>query len=99
MRLAVHRLARLPGGTLRWGTAPREPSRSAPRHVVRHHIDDSRQSATPGRTADEVRDALQSECCHVTPLRGFFLFRLCLGGRGDVFRARVRVLPKCNEIT
>lgn len=58
---------RLPGGLLR-GTAPRQPSASScsatTGHIIRNHIDDTRQSPTPGSGAREVRDTVQSECQH-----------------------------------
>lgn len=62
VRAIVIRLSRLPRGRRSLRRAPpRTPSRTTASHVVRHHIDDARQSATPAGSAHKIRDAVQSE--------------------------------------
>jgi len=66
IRAIVSRLSSLPRRRPLRRTWPRTPPRSTTGHVVRYHIDDARQCATPTGGAHEVRDTIQSKYLKLT---------------------------------
>jgi len=61
IRAIVSRLSSLPRRRPLRRSRPWTPPRYTTSHVVRYHIDDARQSATPTGGAHKIRDTVQSE--------------------------------------